>query len=773
MLRPVGVGVAALAVVVAGLGPAAATTGEADLPAPSGLSVNGERCGTEPLVTTLASESYYTVRLDFAFDDAQVTTARVEVIEQDGDVRMNAAKVSVQDGQGRVGLARGFSGIKEGVQYTYRVRAVTPEGEAGQPLECSFSLRIGPRWPDLLPVLGKPALYPTSENGGGVGVLGAFVAVPKEQGDAVAFEYGFTDADSVRPTELTRVEAGEDGTAEIPVVPSAPGTHFLMVVGIDADGLRGAWETRRFQVSSGSAIRPAPALTVSEPADGVPGDGRIPVDINLSPQLQAWDGAVRPMGEVSLRLGDVELARATFDAASERVLLDEAALGAGFRDLRMEYRQFAGAEPVVGTARICGGSCSFSGGKAAVASETGGKVSLATDLTAKASGFSPAPSSYTYQWMRDGKTLKGATKKNYLSVPTDQGHRLSVKVTAHGPRMTARSVTSPSVLVGDRDEMHSYYEISYVRSRYAPDYAFDGSPAGAPGSGGAIETLGVRVSSRAYPGSWIGDEVVEPIELTTSGYVQGRGWTSASRSTVGSPGSGRRLEAIRIAKAGPIAAYYDVFYRVYVPKRGWLGWATNGGTSGTIGYGSRIEAVQVKVLRKGSRPAASGSGNAPYYSRATQKQVRVEAFMQPSKTWRSPVGGGSTAGRTDKLSAPRRLNAVRVDLDGRYSGGVQVSAKVKGDGWRPYVRNDRTAGATRLARPTSAYRMRLTGGMADRYRLYYRTYVQGIGWLGWAHDGAASGTASYTKRPTAVQVLLVPKGEAAPRSGYGRAAYRR
>ncbi|WP_176168955.1 hypothetical protein [Krasilnikoviella flava] len=782
-LRPVWVGAAALAVGTAGLGPAAATTGEADLPAPSVLSVNGEECGAEPLVTTLSSESYYTVRLDFAFDDAEVTTARVEVVEQDGDVRMNATQVEVRDGRGRVGLARGLYGIVEGERYTYRVRAVTSEGPSGQPVECAFSLRIGPRWPDVVPVLGQEALYPLSTGGGGVGIPGAFVAVPRVPGDAVAFEYGFTDVDGTLPTELTRIQAGADGAAEIPVVPTAPGTHFLMVVGVDADDVRGAWETRRFQVTAGSAVRPAPAMTLTEPADTLPADGRVPVDISLSADLERGDGEPFPMGEAVVRSSaGAELARTTFDATSERVLLDEAALGTGFRELQVEYRQFAGATPVVTTARICGGSCSFSGGKVSVASESGSKVTLATDLTAKVSGFSPAPASYTYQWLRDGKDLKGATKKDYLSVPTDQGHRLAVKVTARGERMTARSVTSSSVLVGDRDEMHANYGVKFTKfgwqSRFSYQNFSDGQTAGNAGGGYTVEMLSASPGSRAYSTS-TGPTESSAMWFEMQGYVQGRGWSGQkSQKTdwvyyVGSIGEKRRLEAIRIDTAGPVSPYYDVFYRVYVPGRGWLGWATNGGTSGTIGYGSRIEAVQIKVLRHGKKPSASGSGNAPSYSRSTQKQVRVEPFTQPSKTWWSAAGGGTTAGWARTVGAPRRLNAVRVDVDGRYSGGVQVSAKVKGDGWRAYVGNDRTAGATRLDRPTSAYRMRLTGGMATHYRVYYRTYVQGVGWLGWAHDGAASGTASYAKRPTAVQVLLVPKGEAAPRSGYGRSAYRR
>lgn len=778
MLRPLWVGVSALAVVTAGLGPATA----AELPpAPTVLAVNGEVCRSEPLVTTFEGESDDTVLLEFAFADAQVTTARVEVVEQDGDVRMDATQVEVRDRRGRVSLDRDTYGIVEGERYTYRVRGVSAEGLSEEALDCAFELHGGPHWPEVLPVLGKPGVY-ISRDSGGVGVPGAFVAVPKVRGDAVAFEYGFTDVNGTQPTELTRIDASEDGTAEIPVVPSAPGTHFLMVAGIDADGLRGAWETERFQVAAGSAVRPAPAVTLSVGNDTTPDDGRISVNVRLSTDLRLRDGQSLPMGDAVVRSSTgAELGRTTFDSMSEPVLVDEAALGTGFRDLQVEYRQFAGAAPVVTTARVCAGSCPFSGGKVSVGSDTG-RVSVTTDLTARVSGFSPTPWSYTYQWLRDGKALKGATKKDYFGVPTDQGHRLSVRVTAHGPRMTPRSVTSSSVLVGDRDEMHVDYGVKFTRfdweHRFSYQTSHDGDTAGWPGSGYTVEMLSAMPGSRAYTTSTV------PIDgsamwFEISGYVEGQGWSGQKVQKtdkvpyVGSIGGKRRLEAIRIDTAGPVSPYYDVFYRVYVPGRGWLGWATNGGTSGTIGWGSRIEGVQIKVLRHGKTPTASGTGNAPYYSRSTQKQVHVEAFMEPSKVWRVPMGGGSTAGRAGSVSAPQRLNAVRVVLDGRYSGSVQVSAKVKGDGWRAYVGNDRTAGSTGYGRPTSAYRMRLTGGMADHYRVYYRTYVQGIGWLGWAHDGAASGTASYALRPTAVQVLLVPRGEAAPRSGYGRAAYRR
>ena len=189
-----------------------------------------------------------------------------------------------------------------------------------------------------------------------------------------------------------------------------------------------------------------------------------------------------------------------------------------------------------------------------------------------------------------------------------------------------------------------------------------------------------------------------------------------------------------------------------------------------MGFGYRIEAVQIRVVPKG-KTLESGSGNAAYHYAPMQRQVHVRSYLRTSNVWRAPVIGGSTAGLT---STSQRLNALRVDVDGtQYSGGVQVAAKVEGDGWRGYVANDRVAGTYHSTHRTSAYKMRLTGQMATQYDVYYRTYVAGTGWLGWAKNGGGAGTESYTKRVTAVQVLLAKKGDPAPPNAHGRAAYKR
>ena len=60
--------------------------------------------------------------------------------------------------------------------------------------------------------------------------------------------------------------------------------------------------------------------------------------------------------------------------------------------------------------------------------------------------FNPAPTSYTYQWLRDGTVISGATSSTYVVVSGDLGHSISCTVTAtntHG----STPATSNAVLI--------------------------------------------------------------------------------------------------------------------------------------------------------------------------------------------------------------------------------------------------------------------------------------------------------------------------------------
>ncbi|MBQ9001966.1 MAG: hypothetical protein IJ087_08950 [Eggerthellaceae bacterium] len=73
--------------------------------------------------------------------------------------------------------------------------------------------------------------------------------------------------------------------------------------------------------------------------------------------------------------------------------------------------------------------------------------------------------------------------------------------------------------------------------------------------------------------------------------------------------SSKRLEAIRIKLTGKLAKAYDVYYRAYTQEAGWLDWAMNGAVAGSTGFNLRLQAFQVKLVKKGA--AAPGDTRYP------------------------------------------------------------------------------------------------------------------------------------------------------------------
>lgn len=59
-----------------------------------------------------------------------------------------------------------------------------------------------------------------------------------------------------------------------------------------------------------------------------------------------------------------------------------------------------------------------------------GSPKVGKKLTAKAGSWSPRPSSYSYRWYRNGKSIKGATKRTYKVKKSDKGRKITVRVQA-------------------------------------------------------------------------------------------------------------------------------------------------------------------------------------------------------------------------------------------------------------------------------------------------------------------------------------------------------
>jgi alpha-L-rhamnosidase len=74
-----------------------------------------------------------------------------------------------------------------------------------------------------------------------------------------------------------------------------------------------------------------------------------------------------------------------------------------------------------------------------------GAAKVGHKLKATRISFAPAATKVSYQWFRNGKAIRGATKATYKVKKADVGKRIKVSVTAHGTGYTNRTVSSAAV----------------------------------------------------------------------------------------------------------------------------------------------------------------------------------------------------------------------------------------------------------------------------------------------------------------------------------------
>ena len=86
-----------------------------------------------------------------------------------------------------------------------------------------------------------------------------------------------------------------------------------------------------------------------------------------------------------------------------------------------------------------------------------------------------------------------------------------------------------------------------------------------------------------------------------------------------------------------------MIYRVYVQKLGWLGWARNGESAGTSGYDYRIEAIEVKLVKKNTYIP---SGEESYLEKEPEPMKVTYQTQVQQKGWLEEVSDGATSGTT-------------------------------------------------------------------------------------------------------------------------------
>ncbi len=177
------------------------------------------------------------------------------------------------------------------------------------------------------------------------------------------------------------------------------------------------------------------------------------------------------------------------------------------------------------------------------------------------------------------------------------------------------------------------------------------------------------------------------------------------------------------------------------------------GTDYDVSYSNNVKAgtATATVTFKGNY-----SGTAKGTFKISSASVTYQAHVQDIG-WQAAVKDGATAGTSGQA---KRVEALKVSVENAgCTGSIQIRAHVQDIGWQGW---STTGGTTGLSKRVEAMQLRLTGELAERYDVYYRVHAENIGWMGWAKNGESAGTEGYSLRLEAIQVVLVPKGGAAP-----------
>ena len=320
----------------------------------------------------------------------------------------------------------------------------------------------------------------------------------------------------------------------------------------------------------------------------------------------------------------------------------------------------------------------------------------------------------------------------------------------------------------------------------------NGTMSGTSGKAKRLEGINIVVNPKTAD-----DKLDLGIQYTT--HCQSYGWLpwSANGEMNGTEGEAKRLEAIKIQLTGEHANLYDVYYRVHAQSYGWLGWAKNGAPAGTAGYGKRLEGIQIVVVKKGASydqkkdgivsvsakafEAKAGespivnyaptSNTNPIVPGAQNVNVAYRTHVQ-SYGWQAWKYNGQMSGTSGEA---KRLEGINIELRNKdCSGDIVYTTHVQSYGWQgklsdqsTWKKNGEMSGTSGEAKRLEAICINLTGDMSKKYDIYYRVHAQSYGWLGWAKNGAPAGTAGYGKRLEGIQIVLVPKGGAAPGNHQG------
>ncbi|WP_346216648.1 N-acetylmuramoyl-L-alanine amidase [Caldifermentibacillus hisashii] len=192
----------------------------------------------------------------------------------------------------------------------------------------------------------------------------------------------------------------------------------------------------------------------------------------------------------------------------------------------------------------------------------------------------------------------------------------------------------------------------------------------------------------------------------------------------------------------------SVSYVTHVQDVGWLPKrAKNGETSGTVGSGKQVEAIQVFLE------------DSPYPNSGISYKTHVQDFG-----WMEPKSNGETSGTTGKN---KQVEAISISLTGEIANHYDIYYRVYAEksGWLGWAKNGENAGTEGFVRQVEGIDIVLVekGGPApvsdtkpflSKPTIVYQSHVQDYGWLNVASNGQMSGTMGKAKQMEAISINL-------------------
>ena len=181
-------------------------------------------------------------------------------------------------------------------------------------------------------------------------------------------------------------------------------------------------------------------------------------------------------------------------------------------------------------------------------------------------------------WVKNGaKTTKASKNAPYISA-------IQVKL----------SPKTEDALGADASALGVRYEARLTKSGWQA-WTGDGATAGKKSKCAYLDGFTLMVDAGNLSGG-----------VEYGAYIKGSKWSQGWQPAGAVVGKkNKNIQALRFRLTGQLANAYDIWYRTYVPGKGWQAWVCNGAKSGKTGKNWWVSAVQVKLMTKQSSPAVS------------------------------------------------------------------------------------------------------------------------------------------------------------------------